>query len=328
MQDQAQRLRELYQRFNGREQEPAAEAAIKARGGAASEAAILARREITPITDAVPQHEKATKVISVTSGKGGVGKSNFALNFALSLSESGQKVVLIDFDIGMANLEILLGMTPRHHLIDLVKEKKGIWEILEKGPNGLELISGGSGFERILDLNDDDANYLFAELGKLQGYADIILFDTGAGLSKESQRIHLAADEIILVTTPEPTAITDAYSVIKILHHQDASLNVRLVVNRVANSKEGIAIAGRVRTVTKRFLNKEIEILGLMPNDSLVFQSVLEQTPFYLNYPKSQAAKWMKDMVNIYLHGDGGYRQASTGIKGFIQKMSQFVVKK
>ncbi|MEH7336017.1 MinD/ParA family protein [Neobacillus drentensis] len=290
--DQAQKLRELYQRFNQNNAD----------------------------------QEKRTKVVSITSGKGGVGKSNFALNFALSQIESGQKVVLIDLDIGMANLEILLGMAPKFHLIDMVKQKKSIWDVMEKGPAGLELISGGSGFHEILDLSEHDSNYLFTELEKLQGYADMILFDTGAGLSKESQRCHLAADEIILVTTPEPTAITDAYSVIKILHHQDSGINVRLVVNRVANSKEGMAIANRVKAVTKQFLEKEIDILGFIPNDSFVFQSVLDQTPFYLKYPKSQAAKWMKDIVNIYLNGETK-RADVTGIKGFIQRISGFVKK-
>lgn len=289
-QDQAQKLRELYQRFNHMKQ------------------------------------EKATKVVSITSGKGGVGKSNFAINFALGLIESGQKVVLIDLDIGMANLEILLGMNAKHHLIDMVKHKKSIWDVIEKGPKGLELISGGSGFEEILDLSEDDTNYLFTELGKLEGYADIVLFDTGAGISKESQRCHLAADEIILVTTPEPTAITDAYSVVKILNHQDSNLHVRLVVNRVQNAKEGIAIANRVRMVTKQFLEKEIEVLGFLPNDDLVFQSVLEQSPFYLKYPKSQPAKWMKDIVNIYMNVHSNSSNI-TGIKGFIQRLSQFVKK-
>lgn len=289
-QDQAHKLRELHQRINNMKQ------------------------------------GKATKVVSITSGKGGVGKSNFAINFALALVEAGQKVVLIDLDIGMANLEILLGMNVKDHLIDMVKHKKNIWDVLEKGPNGLELISGGSGFEEILDLSEDDTNYLFTELGRLEGYADIILFDTGAGLSKESQRCHLAADEIILVTTPEPTAITDAYSVVKILNHQDSNLQVRLVVNRVQNSKEGISIANRVRMVTKQFLAKEIDVLGFLPNDSIVFQSVLEQSPFYLKYPKSQPAKWMKDMVNIYLNVNNN-RSNIAGIKGFVHRLSQFVKK-
>ncbi|WML24780.1 MinD/ParA family protein [Neobacillus sp. OS1-33] len=288
-QDQAHRLRELHQRINNMKQ------------------------------------GRETKVVSITSGKGGVGKSNFAINFALALVEAGQKVVLIDLDIGMANLEILLGMNVKDHLIDMVRHKKNIWDVLEKGPNGLELISGGSGFEEILDLSEHDTNYLFTELGRLDGYADIILFDTGAGLSKESQRCHLAADEIILVTTPEPTAITDAYSVVKILNHQDSNLQVRLVVNRVQNSQDGIAIANRVRLVTKQFLAKEIDVLGFLPNDSIVFQSVLEQSPFYLKYPKSQPAKWMKDMVNIYLNMDN--RTNITGVKGFINKLSQLVKK-
>ncbi|PLS01471.1 MinD/ParA family protein [Neobacillus cucumis] len=288
--DQAQRLRELYQHFK-------------------------------TVTE-----EKTTKVVSVTSGKGGVGKSNFALNFALGLSEEGQKVVLIDLDIGMANLEILLGMNPKHHLMEMVYERKTIWDVMEKGPAGLELISGGSSFNEILDLSDQDTDYLFSELSKLQGYADLILFDTGAGLSKESQRCHLAADEIILVTTPEPTAMTDAYSVIKILHHQDVNLSIRLVVNRVANSKDGAAVANRIRMVTEKFLGKELEILGFIPNDSFVVQSVLEQTPFLLNYPKSQAAKWIRDIVSIYLHVDGK-NEKNTGIKGFIQRISHLVKK-
>ncbi|MGJ7921937.1 MinD/ParA family protein [Neobacillus sp. LXY-4] len=290
-QDQAQRLRELYQQFNS------------------------------------PQQERATKVVSITSGKGGVGKSNFALSFALSLIESGQKVVLIDLDIGMANLDILIGLTPKYHLVDMVKKRLSIWDVIEKGPNGLELLSGGSGFEEMLNLSDQETNYLFEELEKLHGYADIVLFDTGAGLSKESQRCHIAADEIILLTTPEPTAITDAYSVIKILHNQDPTIHFRLVVNRVANVKEGMAVANRVKVVAERFLQKNIEVLGFLPNDSHVSQSVLEQSPFYLKYPKSHAAKWMKDLVNVYLHHYQNHSR-NKGIKGFVDKLSRVLIKR
>jgi flagellar biosynthesis protein FlhG len=169
-----------------------------------------------------------------------VGKSNFALNFALSLMELGKKVVLVDLDIGMANLDILMGMTPTYHLMDMIEQRKSIWDVLEEGPNGLEYLAGGTGFTHLHQFDVDERSYFFDELEKLHGYADIILIDTGAGLNLEAQACHLSADEIILLTTPEPTAIADAYSVLKILHSQQPSLSFQLVINRVSNPKGGL----------------------------------------------------------------------------------------
>jgi flagellar biosynthesis protein FlhG len=269
---------------------------------------------------------KSAKVLSITSGKGGVGKSNFALNFALSLMEQGKKVVLVDLDIGMANLDILMGSAPSYHLLDMIRQRKTIWDILEKGPNGIEYIAGGNGFQKILDLNPEDTEYFFTELEKLHDYADIVIIDTGAGLTKESQRCHLAADEIILVTTPEPTSITDSYSVLKILHGQNPDLTFRLVINRVKNVNESLEAANKLKAVTRQFLQKEIAVFGAIADDPSVSKAVIQQVPFYLAYPNAPASKSMKRLAQYYVTGISG-QQTSSGMKGFVQKLSRLIKK-
>lgn len=268
---------------------------------------------------------RSSRVITIASGKGGVGKSNFALSFALSLTDLGKKVVLVDLDIGMANIDILMGAAPKLHLLDMIEQRKSIWEVLETGPNGLEFLAGGSGFQHLLNLNDDDRNYFFHELAKLHGYADIIMIDTGAGLTTESLRCHLSADEVILLTTPEPTAIADAYSVVKILYQERPAISFRLVVNRVANAKEGMEVAGKFKMAVHSFLKKDIPVFGAIPDDAAVMQSVLKQVPFYLSAPRSQAAITLKKLAERFVYGTEKEVKEPGGIKGFIRNLSRLV---
>jgi flagellar biosynthesis protein FlhG len=267
---------------------------------------------------------RSTRVVTVASGKGGVGKSNFALNFALSLLELGKKVVLVDLDIGMANIDILMGMTPKFHLLDMIQQKKSIWDVLEKGPNQLDFLAGGSGFTHLLQLKEEERSYFFAELEKLHGYADIIIIDTGAGLTLESQQCHLSADEVILLTTPEPTAIADAYSVVKILHSQQPSISFQLVINRVSHPKEGLEVASKFKTAVQSFLHKEIKIFGAIPEDAMVIKSVLKQVPFYLGAPRSTASVTIKRLAERFVLGSV-LKNESGGMKGFIRKLTKFL---
>ncbi|UED77363.1 MinD/ParA family protein [Brevibacillus sp. DP1.3A] len=268
---------------------------------------------------------RPTRLVTVTSGKGGVGKSNFSLNFGLGLIEKGHKAVLFDLDLGLANLDVLMGITPKKHLFHLLEPDTTVWDIIEHGPGGLEFIAGGSGFTQIMQLDDEKLDRLFSHLDPLQGYADTIIFDTGAGFSKESMRFMLSSDEVILVTTPEPPAITDAYAVIKMLHARNPAVSIRLVINRVSSEREGKMTADKLAMVSKRFLNMDIQSLGYVSDDSYVSKAVKLQRPFLLTYPQSQAARSIRNLVERYLDGPVTSDASVSGLKGFLAKLRHFI---
>jgi flagellar biosynthesis protein FlhG len=281
--------------------------------------------QLRQLSNSLVPHKRTSRVVTIASGKGGVGKSNFTLSFALSLMDLGKKVVVIDLDIGMANLDILMGATPKYHLLDMIAERKSIWSVLESGPRGLEYLAGGSGFQQLLQLREEDRGYFFKELEKLHGYADIILIDTGAGLTLESQQCHLSADEIILLTTPEPTAMADAYAVVKILHRQKPGIGFQLVVNRVSRSKEGLEVGSKFKYAVQTFLNKELTIFGSIPDDPAVMQAVLKQVPFYLAFPRSPASVTMRKLADRFVATGTPVKEESGGMKGFIRNISKML---
>ncbi len=268
---------------------------------------------------------RPTRLVTVTSGKGGVGKSNFSLNFGLGLIEKGHKAVLFDLDLGLANLDVLMGITPKKHLFHLLEPDTTVWDIIEQGPGGLEFIAGGSGFTQIMQLDDEKLDRLFSHLDPLQGYADTIIFDTGAGFSKESMRFMLSSDEVILVTTPEPPAITDAYAVIKMLHSHNPAVSIRLVINRASSEREGKMTADKLAMVSKRFLNMDIQSLGYVSDDPYVSKAVKLQRPFLLTYPQSQAARSIRNLVERYLDRPVNPDASVSGLKGFLAKLRHFI---
>ncbi|MFF0825857.1 MinD/ParA family protein [Brevibacillus sp. NPDC003359] len=268
---------------------------------------------------------RPTRLVTVTSGKGGVGKSNFSLNFGLGLIEKGHKAVLFDLDLGLANLDVLMGITPKKHLFHLLEPDTTVWDIIEHGPGGLEFIAGGSGFTQIMQLDDHKLDRLFSHLDPLQGYADTIIFDTGAGFSKESMRFMLSSDEVILVTTPEPPAITDAYAVIKMLHARNPAVSIRLVINRASTEREGKMTADKLAMVSKRFLNMDIQSLGYVSDDPYVSKAVKQQRPFLLTYPQSQAARSIRNLVERYLDHPVTTDASDSGLKGFLAKLRHFI---
>ncbi|MGG0938090.1 MinD/ParA family protein [Brevibacillus centrosporus] len=269
--------------------------------------------------------KRPAKLVTVTSGKGGVGKSNFSLNFGLGLIERGHKAVLFDVDLGLANLDVLMGISPKKHLFHLLEPDTTVWDIMEMGPGHLEFIAGGSGFTQIMQLDDEKLDLLFNRLEPLQGYADTIIFDTGAGLSKESLHFMLSSDEVIVVTTPEPPAITDAYAVIKMLHSRNPAVRIRLVINRVVNEREGKMTADKLAMVAKRFLNLEIQALGFVSDDSHVTKAVKQQRPFLLTYPQSHASRSIRSLVGQYLQSSTQSDTPANGLKGFFAKLKHFI---
>ncbi|CEG24320.1 Flagellum site-determining protein YlxH [Planococcus massiliensis] len=262
--------------------------------------------------------KRPTRVIAVTSGKGGVGKSNFALNFALSLVQQNKKVLIFDVDLGFANIDVLLGRSPQESIATMIEKDLSIWDIIEEGPNGLQFISGGTGFDEMFRLDEAKMTKFFDELSQIQGHVDYIILDTGAGLSYENLRFILAADDVILVTTPEPTSITDAYSVVKMVHAKDENVHIKLVINQCTSDKEGTQTAENFKKVTEQFLNKQIGTLGYIPSDAQVPSAVKKQVPFTLAYPNGQASKAMQTLSCNYLELPVPYK---LGLKGFLLKM-------
>lgn len=268
----------------------------------------------------------STKFITVTSGKGGVGKSNFTLNFALSLQAAGHRVLIFDADIGLANIDVLMGITPKFNLYHLLKRQKTIWEIIYKGHYDLQFISGGSGFNDLFRLTPEELQYFTEQINELNGYVDFIIFDTGAGLSKETLKFIVAAHETIVVTTPEPTAITDAYAIIKMVHGMNYHVPFRLVVNRVSEFNEGRRTAEKISLVAKQFLQIDIPLLGCVEDDPNVSRAVKKQIPFSIAYPSCMASKSIMRIASSYTN-DMTERipLEQTGVKGFLNRIMKLV---
>lgn len=270
-----------------------------------------------------PNPNNTTKVIAVTSGKGGVGKSNFSLNFAIGVAELGKKVVILDADFGLANLDILMGVSPKYNLYEMVEQRLSVWEIIEHGPGGIEYIAGYSDFSKLSMIDEFKMNYLFEQLKRLDGYADYVLIDTGAGLTREALQFLLAADEIFLVMTPEPTSITDGYTIIKMLHAKNPYIRAKLIVNRATSIQEGKSTAERIYTVAKRFLNVDITCIGYICEDQNMSKSVKMQEPLLLAFPKTTAAVNIREIARKYVHPDRV--EESNGMRGFLQKMLNLI---
>ncbi|MEK8130213.1 MinD/ParA family protein [Paenibacillus filicis] len=267
------------------------------------------------------QGEKSTRIITITSGKGGVGKSNFTLNFALALQNKGFKVLIFDADIGLANIDVLMGITSKYSLYHLLKRERTVWDIINTGPQGLQFIAGGSGFNDLIRLSEEQLDYFADQVNQLNGHVDFILFDTGAGLSKETLKFILAAQETIVVTTPEPTSITDAYAIIKMVHSMDHNVNFRLVVNRVLDWKEGRQTADKISMVAKQFMNLDIPTIGYVWDDAAVSRAVRKQVPFMLAFPESSAAKSLGHLTNDFLANQMPAETQSASVKGFLNRM-------
>lgn len=269
---------------------------------------------------------KRARVITVTSGKGGVGKTNFSINMAILLSELDLRVVIIDADFGLANIDVILGVMPEFTLLDVIKDNKEIADILTDGPNNIKFISGGSGVEELIKLEKWQLDKFMEKMSQLDELADIIIVDTGAGLSENVLSFVVAADEVILVTTPEPTSITDAYALIKMVSKMDKNKVLKVVINRAEDDDEAQQILKKLIFASEKFLNYKIEPLGFILNDNIVIKAVKQQLPFILGYPRSTASRCMREIINKLSES---YRtdkvQSTTGVKGFMGRLMKFL---
>ena len=242
--------------------------------------------------------ESKTKIVTVASGKGGVGKTNLSTNIALAYARLGKRVVLMDADLGLANVNVVLGIIPKYNLYHLIRKQKSMSEIIMDTNYGIQIVAGASGFAKIANLSEAERKNFIDELSSLSS-ADVIIIDTSAGVSNNVLSFIAAADEAVIVTTPEPTAITDAYGIIKIIATEidNVGLNLKLVVNRVKSVTEGKKVAERVINIAGQFLNLKIDYLGYVYDDNIVHQAVVKQKPFMVLDPKSKPAACVQHIV-------------------------------
>ncbi|WP_051656666.1 MinD/ParA family protein [Butyrivibrio sp. AE3004] len=241
-----------------------------------------------------PQRPLA-RIITVTSGKGGVGKSNVSINLAIQFRRMGQRVIILDADFGLANIEIMFGTVPKHNLSDLIYQGKNIKDIITWGPEGVGFISGGSGISGMYNLSRDYLVYIIVNLAELDAIADTIIIDTGAGISDAVMEFLVASGEIILVTTPEPTSITDSYSLLKALNQQSRfskdNTKIKVVSNRVSSGEEGQQLFNKLNAVVARYLKLPLSYLGAIPQDQMLARGVMQQSPVSIQYPNSKSSK-------------------------------------
>ncbi len=269
---------------------------------------------------------RSAKVITVTSGKGGVGKTNITINLAMALSEQGRRVIILDADFGLANIDVLFGIVPRYTLLDVITNKKNILEVLTDGPKNTKFISGGSGVEDLMKLDRQQIARFVENMALLDKLADIIIVDTGAGLSENVMSFIMAADEVLLVTTPEPTSITDAYALIKMVSNRDKTKKIMVVVNRSENSNEANDVLNKLVLVADKFLGIPLEPAGYILQDDAVIKAVKKQQPFSLIFPKSQAARNIKDISIRLTNSESSEEfQPNYGIRGFLNRLVGFM---
>jgi len=240
------------------------------------------------------------KVITVTSGKGGVGKTNLTVNLSIAFALKNKRVLILDADLGLSNINIVIGLVPppKYNLFHVISGKKDITEILADGPCGVKVITGAVGVTRLSNMSPQKRNQFLANLTGLFDSFDLIIIDTSAGISSHVLSFILAANEVILITTPEPTAIADAYGIIKATASKKNDINMKLVINRINNIMEGKKVADKIVNIAGQFLNVQVENVGYLLDDPLVAKAVREQQPFFLAYPRSKAANCINHIRN------------------------------
>ena len=260
--------------------------------------------------------EKIARTITVTSGKGGVGKTSLVANMAICLAQAGQRVIILDADLGLANIDVVFGIRPKNSLMDVINGEMQLDEIMVQGPHGIQIIAGGSGVLELAELETEKAARLFNQLRFLEDKADFLLIDTGAGISESVISFCQAADQIVVITTTEPTALADAYGIIKIISSRRPESHVSVLVNRVDNDEEGVQVHARLARVASEFLGFEVHHLGTLPQDRNMHIAVRQQTPLMLFSPMSPAATGLRKIVSqafyeapesLPAHSDAGF---------------------
>ena len=263
-------------------------------------------------------------IIAVSSGKGGVGKTTLVVNLGIALCRLGKRVCVIDGDLGTANVDVLINVSSRYNLAHVVRGERHMLEVVVEGPEGLIVLPGGSGLQELTTLDDRKFAAMLSQFQELEEYADMILIDTGSGLSPSVTNFVMAASEAILITTPEPHAITDCYALIKVLAAKGHSGLLRLVVNRAENDAEANDISRKMTFASRRFLQTELSVLGHISEDPAVARSIRRQVPLMVSEPRTRAAHQIAALAQRI----AGIEQAperAGGAQGFLRRMRRLI---
>jgi flagellar biosynthesis protein FlhG len=247
--------------------------------------------------------DRYCRVLAVTGGKGGVGKTNVAVNLSLALCEAGARVLLLDADLGLANVDVVLGLSASHTLEHVVHREAALSDVVATGPLGLRILPGGTGVPDLADLNTLEIVRLLGSLRALEREQDFMVIDTAAGVNQSVTRFALAASDVVIVTTPEPPAMLDAYGVMKVLKANRLMGQLHLLVNMVRQQGEALVTHRSLSTVASRYLGLTLGLLGALPLDETVSHCVRERKPFFLAQPQCQAARRMRRIAGFLLAG-------------------------
>jgi flagellar biosynthesis protein FlhG len=267
----------------------------------------------------LPPFQTRHRTIAFTSGKGGVGKSNLVLNTGLLLARRGQRVAILDGDLGLASLNVLLGQTPRHDLRDVLMGEKQLSEILLRGPHGVLVIPAASGVAELANLSQDEREDLLGQVREIEESVDFLLIDTGAGLSDTVLNLILASDEAIVVTRPEPTALADAYALMKVIIQQQAAYPFHLLINMARDSSQAQQVFRSLSQILVRFLSYQPGYAGFIVADAAVGQAVVQQVPFTELTPRAPAVRCLEALVSRIL---GDSRSTGGVPRTFWEKVS------
>lgn len=252
-------------------------------------------KKVSRDTEDRDTEDKKARIITVTSGKGGVGKTSVSINLAIQFRKQGKSVIIFDADFGLANIEVMFGAVPKYNMSDLIYRGKDLKDIIVKGPMDIGFVSGGSGITNFGDISKDQIMYLVYKIKELECMADIIIIDTGAGISSAVMDFLVVSNEILLVMTPEPTSITDSYSLLKTLNKREdfnrENTDIKVITNKVHDYEEGINLYNKINVVVSKFLNVNIQFLGFINADENMSNSVIQQKPICIAYSDSKAAK-------------------------------------
>jgi flagellar biosynthesis protein FlhG len=245
---------------------------------------------------------RAPKVITVASGKGGVGKSTISVNLSIAMSQMGKSILVIDADFGLANVDIMLGVAAKYNLSHFLRGEKEFGEIIQMGLDGVRFVSGGSGLDELLKMDEEQLVMLMSGLNKLDIDIDYIICDAGAGINDNLMRMILASTETIVVTTPEPTAILDAYALIKTIVKRDKFHSIHIIMNRSESRREADRVLRGFKDVMSRNLGKDVDLLGHVLYDRDVPQSIKQQTPIIISQPDGKTARDIKAIAQTLLN--------------------------
>ncbi len=285
----------------------------------------LKLRKIMAEKNASTSRTGNVKVYCVASGKGGVGKTNLSVNMGLVIQSLGKNVLLIDADLGLANIDVVSGLYPKYNLSHILSIGKSIKDVILKGPMGISILPGASGLYDLANITSVELKILIDSFSSIANDFDIIIIDTGAGISKNVISFIRSSDEVIVVTTPEPSAVTDAYALIKIARKYCDSIHV--IVNKTDNYKEAEYTIEKLSRVTKKYLNLKINYLGYVLKDNTIYKSNMAQTPFYIKYPNGLASKCLITISKKLIYGEQIPLEAKTSltVDGWFAKLMSFI---